>query len=106
MSIGKRKNAPKKRATSGAAKKAAEGSARVKEQETKMEEEAAGEDIDPNEPRYCLCGDVSWGDMICCENNEVRSYSINMDEVARPSQKWARLIMTGGDTVRKRMVSL
>ena len=24
--------------------------------------------IDPNEPRYCLCGDVSWGTMIACDN--------------------------------------
>lgn len=107
VSIGKRKNAPKKRATAGAAKKAAEGSARAKEQETKMEEDAAGEDIDPDEPRYCICGDVSWGDMICCENNEVWSYVIDVDQVARPSQKKkARLIMIGGDTVRERMVSL
>ena len=75
VSIGKRKNAPRKRGTAAAAasaaKKAVEGNARVKEQETRMEEDAAGEDIDPDEPRYCICGDVSWGDMICCENNEV-----------------------------------
>ena len=79
VSIGKRKNAPRKRGTAAAAsaaKKAVEGNARVKEQETKMEEDAAGEDIDPDEPRYCICGDVSWGDMICCENNEVSSPAI------------------------------
>ncbi|KAG7008815.1 hypothetical protein G7Y79_00004g013990 [Physcia stellaris] len=74
VSTGKRKNAPRKRGTAAAAnaaKKAAEGSAKAKEQETRMEEDAAGEEIDPDEPRYCICGDVSWGDMICCENNEV-----------------------------------
>ena len=76
VSIGKRKNAPRKRgmaAAASAAKKAVEGNARAKEQETRTEEDAAGEDIDPDEPRYCICGDVSWGDMICCENNEVSS---------------------------------
>jgi hypothetical protein len=26
--------------------------------------------IDPDEPRYCLCGDVSWGTMIACDNEE------------------------------------
>lgn len=26
--------------------------------------------IDPNEPRYCLCGDVSWGTMIACDNDD------------------------------------
>ena len=79
VSIGKRKNAPRKRGTAAAAsaaKKAVDGGARAKEQETRMEEDAAGEDIDPDEPRYCICGDVSWGDMICCENNEVSSPGI------------------------------
>lgn len=28
----------------------------------------AAEDIDPNEERYCICGDVSYGTMIACEN--------------------------------------
>jgi hypothetical protein len=26
--------------------------------------------IAPNEPTYCLCGDVSWGTMIACDNEE------------------------------------
>jgi len=26
--------------------------------------------IDPDEPRYCVCGDVSWGTMIGCDNEE------------------------------------
>jgi len=26
------------------------------------------EDVDPNEERYCICGDVSYGTMIACEN--------------------------------------
>jgi hypothetical protein len=26
--------------------------------------------LDPNEPTYCLCGDVSWGTMIACDNEE------------------------------------
>ena len=74
VSVGKRKAAPKKKATAvaaGAARKAAEGNAKAQEEETRLEEEAAGDEIDPDEPRYCLCGDVSWGDMICCENAEV-----------------------------------
>ena len=27
---------------------------------------------DPNEPRYCLCNQVSYGDMVACDNPEVR----------------------------------
>jgi hypothetical protein len=26
--------------------------------------------LDPEEERYCICGDVSWGEMICCEMDE------------------------------------
>jgi len=74
VTVGRRKNAPRKRGTAAAAnaaKKAAEGSVKEKEEEVKGEEEAAGEEIDPDEPRYCLCGDVSYGNMVCCENPDV-----------------------------------
>lgn len=33
------------------------------------------EQIDPDEERYCICGDVSWGDMICCELDDKVSCS-------------------------------
>lgn len=26
---------------------------------------------DPNEPRYCLCNQVSYGDMVACDNPDV-----------------------------------
>ena len=26
---------------------------------------------DPNEPRYCICNEVSYGDMIGCDNEDV-----------------------------------
>lgn len=26
---------------------------------------------DPNEPRYCLCNQVSYGDMVACDNIDV-----------------------------------
>lgn len=28
---------------------------------------------DPNEPRYCLCNQVSYGDMVACDNIDVSS---------------------------------
>jgi hypothetical protein len=28
-------------------------------------------DVDPNEPTYCICNQVSYGTMIACENDEV-----------------------------------
>jgi len=30
--------------------------------------------IDPNEARYCVCGDVSWGTMIACDNDDVSPF--------------------------------
>ena len=30
--------------------------------------------VDPNEPRYCLCNDVSYGDMVGCDNADVSTF--------------------------------
>lgn len=40
-------------------------------QDIRVDEDGVLEEIDANEPRYCLCGDVSFGTMICCENQDV-----------------------------------
>lgn len=81
VSEGRRKNAPRKRGSAAAAhaRRQAEdaGLAREREEEAKAEEEMAGEDIDPDEPRYCVCGDVSFGTMICCENAEVSCHGLS-----------------------------
>ena len=29
---------------------------------------------DPNEPKYCICNQVSYGDMIGCDNEDVRRF--------------------------------
>ena len=70
VSVGKRQHAPKKGIS--IVKRAAEhADARDKENAVKTEEVAAGDEIDPNEPRYCLCGDVSYGEMVGCDNDDV-----------------------------------
>ena len=74
VSVGKRQHAPKKKAGVAAsnAKRTAESvSTKEKENAVKMEEEAAGEEIDADEARYCYCGDVSYGDMVACESENV-----------------------------------
>lgn len=74
VSVGKRQHAPKKKggvAASNAKRAAENASAKEKENAVKVEEEAAGEEIDADEPRYCYCGDVSYGDMVACENDNV-----------------------------------
>lgn len=37
-----------------------------------MEEEWT---YDPNEPRYCICNQVSYGDMVACDNQDVSNRS-------------------------------
>ena len=32
---------------------------------------APEEEVDPDEERYCICGDVSWGTMIACDDKDV-----------------------------------
>ena len=74
VSVGKRQHAPKKKggmAPFSTKRLAENASAKEKENAVKVEEEGAGEEIDADEPRYCYCGDVSYGDMVACENENV-----------------------------------
>ena len=69
ISVGTRKNAPRKK---GAAAAAASSNAQRKAADGKKGgDDAVEEDIDPDEPRYCICGDVSFGTMVMCENESV-----------------------------------
>lgn len=63
--VGKRKAAPKRKPR---AMKKEKGQVT----EVEMEEvDDEGNPIDPNEPRYCLCNNVSFGTMIQCDNVDV-----------------------------------
>ncbi len=48
--------------------KRAQGSKNKRKKKAEEEMEVA-DDIDPNEPKYCICDDVSYGQMISCDNN-------------------------------------
>lgn len=74
VSVGRRKAKPavKKKITMKEPGAHKESSVASKPEEVRIDEDGVLEEIDPNEPRYCLCGDVSFGTMICCENNDVR----------------------------------
>jgi hypothetical protein len=48
--------------------KRAQGSKNNKKNKEEEEPET-GDDIDPDEERYCICDDVSYGPMISCDNN-------------------------------------
>lgn len=34
--------------------------------------------VDPNEPTYCLCNQVSYGEMIGCDNPDVSKVTFNL----------------------------
>ncbi|KAB8073010.1 hypothetical protein BDV29DRAFT_176326 [Aspergillus leporis] len=64
-----------------------------KDGDIRIDEDGVLEEIDPNEPRYCLCGDVSFGTMICCENNDCDREWFHLDcvglsEVPSRTAKW------------------
>ena len=70
VSYGRRKAKPAKKRAAGRDQGHKENSG-PKSEDIRIDEDGVLEEIDPNEPRYCLCGDVSFGTMICCENGDV-----------------------------------
>jgi hypothetical protein len=73
LSHGKRKTKPKRRAP---------GKETIKGEDYRIDEDGVLEKIDPNEPRYCLCKDVSFGTMINCENPDVSYDDGSLDSLA------------------------
>ena len=73
VSVGKRKAKPGPKPKKLAVQKGAPADSYV---EQRIDADGVLEEIDPNEPRYCVCGDVSYGEMICCENNAVSRPSV------------------------------
>jgi hypothetical protein len=74
VSVSKRKNKP------GKQKKAASNTS----PEVRVDIDGRAEIVDPSEERYCICGDVSYGEMICCE----------LDEKVHPLQAFPVLKLT------------
>ncbi|KAF1830102.1 hypothetical protein BDW02DRAFT_559716 [Decorospora gaudefroyi] len=73
--------------------KRAQGSKNKRKKKAEEEIEVV-DDIDPNEPKYCICDDVSYGPMISCDNNCDKEWfhlpCVNMTEEDIPSRraKW------------------
>ena len=73
VSIGKRKNAPRKKSGAAAAgpPKKSDDKAFIAGKKAEEEEAIEEEAVDPDEETYCVCGGVSFGTMILCENETV-----------------------------------
>lgn len=73
--------------------KRAQGSKNKRKKKTEEETEQV-DDIDPDEPKYCICDDISYGAMISCDNNCDKEWfhlpCMNMTEEDIPSRraKW------------------
>lgn len=66
VSVSKRKTKPTKQQKTTPRSATASASAEHTPQ-IRIDVDGRQELVDPDEERYCLCGDVSWGEMICCE---------------------------------------
>lgn len=53
--------------------------------------------IDPNEPLYCYCQQVSFGEMVACDNDEVNIYIEVENDVANQGfyLVWNRMVSSG-----------
>ena len=63
--------------------------------------------VDPNEPTYCLCHQVSYGEMIGCDNPDVRTLLASGWEVlgTRGSwiQEWGGVLVESGRQGRRKV---
>lgn len=78
VSVGRRKAKPAPRKKKEPGQRA---ESQPSKEDVRVDEDGVLEEIDPNEPRYCMCGDVSFGTMICCEDNDV---SLSLQSVLFP----------------------
>ncbi|KAL2014801.1 hypothetical protein VTN00DRAFT_2326 [Thermoascus crustaceus] len=91
VSYGRRKAKPAKKKAASREQGHKESSA--PKEDIRIDEDGVLEEIDPNEPRYCLCGDVSFGTMICCENTDCDKEwfhleCVGLSEVPSRTAKW------------------
>ncbi|KAJ8200615.1 hypothetical protein LV164_008329 [Aspergillus fumigatus] len=90
VSYGRRKAKPAKKRFGPREQGQKDGTTR---EDIRIDEDGVLEEIDPNEPRYCLCGDVSFGTMICCENQDCDKEwfhleCVGLSEVPSRTAKW------------------
>jgi hypothetical protein len=66
VSVSTRKTKPNKQSKAAQVQKAAEAAL----PQIRVDVDGKQELVDPDEERYCICGDISYGEMICCELDE------------------------------------
>ena len=99
VSVSTRKTKPNKQSKATLAQKAAEAAL----PQIRVDVDGKQELVDPDEERYCICGDISYGEMICCEFDEKVSISLFEEMQALTGSCSARL---GNGSIWNASVSL
>jgi len=88
VSVSRRKSKPAKKAATNTSPQQVMPQIRV-------DVDGREEWVDPDEERYCVCGDVSWGEMICCELDEKCDFGqwfhmecVSLPELPPRTVKW------------------
>ncbi|OCT53782.1 PHD-finger family protein [Cladophialophora carrionii] len=91
VSVSKRKTKPAKKVSTTAL----QASAAAQMPQIRIDVDGRQEWVDPDEERYCVCGDVSWGEMICCELDEKCDFGqwfhmecVSLHELPPRTVKW------------------
>ncbi|CZT15687.1 uncharacterized protein RCC_01520 [Ramularia collo-cygni] len=87
VGVSRRKAAPNRKRTGGGRKDP------LTPNDAQTAVEAPEEYIDPDEPRYCICGDVSWGTMVGCDADDCKQEwfhleCVDLKEEPKRLTKW------------------
>ncbi|KAL2415618.1 hypothetical protein ABEF95_000757 [Exophiala dermatitidis] len=95
VSVSKRRTKPAKQQKSTPKPAASATAASPDVPQIRIDVDGRQEIVDPDEERYCVCGDVSWGEMICCELDEKCDYGqwfhmecVGLAELPPRTVKW------------------
>lgn len=88
----KTSQAGKKGAAAKAKQTSSKGKGRGKESVSVNEAEEEEQEEDKDQEKYCICGDVSWGDMVACDNECEKDWfhlkCVGLSTMPSKRQKW------------------
>jgi hypothetical protein len=90
VSVSTRKTKPNKQSKAAQASKAVEAAL----PQIRVDVDGKQELVDPDEERYCVCGDISYGELICCELDEKVSDSL-IEKIQGSDQKYSVRLGSG-----------
>ena len=98
VSVSSRKTKPTRQSKAVQAQKAVEAAV----PQIRVDVDGKQELVDPDEERYCVCGDISYGEMICCELDE----KVSISPVERRLADWSYSARLGNGSIWNAYISL